>query len=161
MTGTTRRTCGDDYVHALSLLKRGVSVQNIRNMTGCDMNGMAGLLKAPPRAVPRRGAPVTSGPFQARPIGKIPPRRKTLVIEETARKYGLTLDEFFEESAARRASWPRQEAMWRMKHELGMGGPDIAQTLKLKDPSTVLHGVRSHAARLAWGAVLRVFGGGA
>lgn len=81
----------------------------------------------------------------------IPPVAVTMrsVATAVAAKYGLTLDDFKGPSRARCIAHPRQEAMAEI-YKLGRYSmPQIGTLLGGRDHTTVLHGVRAHAARLA------------
>jgi chromosomal replication initiation ATPase DnaA len=76
-----------------------------------------------------------------------PPMRWRSILIQTALKYGLTIDDLTGRSREARIAHPRQEAMWRMKHETPMSYPAIGRRLN-RDHSTVLHGVKAHQQRL-------------
>ena len=169
MTATARRTCSEDYAYALSLMKRGISAQHIRNMTGCDVTTLRGLVKAPPYAVAR---PQTTDEPVRPPASAPPPRPQVRIfrgpsdpeaqriIKETAARYGLKPRDFQRAKGPSRIAWPRQEAMWRMSTELGLSQPQISAALGLRDHSSVHYGIHRHHARLLWGEILKTIGGG-
>ena len=81
--------------------------------------------------------------------------RAKLIIAEVATKHGLSVAEIMggqPGSARRRFSWPRQEAMVRLRDETLLSTPQIARALGLKDHSTVLAGFKAHAKRAGEGA---------
>lgn len=70
------------------------------------------------------------------------------IIRNVCQKHGFTLGELY---SARRA-WPlvaaRHEAMYRLSKETSMSIPAIGRRLGGRDHSTVLYGVKKHAAKL-------------
>lgn len=71
------------------------------------------------------------------------------IIEQVAGKHGLSLSEMRLRSRARRYSWPRQEVMYRATLETRATLKAIAAELNLQDHTTVRHGTRAYAIRLA------------
>lgn len=76
------------------------------------------------------------------------------ILQDVADKYRLTLDELKGPDRSQRVSWPRQEAMWRMRQEFRDDGtnrwstPRIGQFLGGRDHTTVLFGVTRHEERI-------------
>ena len=70
------------------------------------------------------------------------------ILRETAEAYGLSV----EEVCGYRRTTPyvraRQQAMWRMKHELGWSLPEIGRRIGNKDRTTILWGIRQHQKRI-------------
>lgn len=81
----------------------------------------------------------------------LPGRRVTAkeIISEVAQRRKLSVTELLSPSRKHVIAHARQEAMWEIHSRLGRSLPWIAQTLHLKDHTTVLHGIRAHARRLA------------
>ena len=162
MIGSARRTCPEDYAQALGLMQRGISAQNIRKITGCDVTSLRSMSEAPPYAVAR--SRVKARPEPSQPLSRSPEVPATAEVErvlvETAARYGLTTDDLFSASKSPLVAWPRQEAMWRMSQELKMSLWSISDALGLHDHSCVHWGIRRHEARLLWGEILRHLGGG-
>ena len=69
------------------------------------------------------------------------------VVREVAEANGITIDDLIGPRRSRRASWPRQEAMYRMRNETPLSYPEIGARLGNRDHTTVLHGVKAHAKR--------------
>lgn len=70
------------------------------------------------------------------------------VIRDVAEKARITHAELVGPCRKVRFARPRQEAMYRLRHELRLSYPRIGQLLGGRDHTTILHGVRVHAARL-------------
>lgn len=102
-----------------------------------------------------RAAPSREKPPQARPEHMTRGIRAALRImgEERAREiagaYGLTLAQIREPCRIMEVVWARHEIMSRLRIELHLSLPDIATVLRLKDHTTILHGIRKHVERLA------------
>lgn len=76
------------------------------------------------------------------------------ILAETAADYGLSPSQLQGNSRVRTISWPRQDFMWRCRQVKWADGshrysyPMIGGFLDM-DHTTIIHGVRAHAARLA------------
>jgi len=77
--------------------------------------------------------------------------RQMVILIEVAREKGFTLAEMRSDRKNRKLAAARQKAMWRMKKETSLSFPRIGQLLGGRDHTTILHGVRSHEARMARG----------
>lgn len=103
---------------------------------------------APHKGVVAR--PVLSRPMvkaagtRTRPI----PDRARRIICEVCDLYDLTWDEMVSTSRAKRVTHPRQQAFSRL-NAAGFPLADIGRYFGGMDHTSVLHGVRAHAARLA------------
>jgi chromosomal replication initiation ATPase DnaA len=75
------------------------------------------------------------------------PTWKTILLE-TAEAYGLSVEEVCGYRRILPYVRARQQAMWRMKTELGLSMRDIGRRVGNKDHSTVVHSVNAHQARL-------------
>lgn len=78
-------------------------------------------------------------------------RRKCMgdVLAEVCREYNLSPSDLKGPSRRRQVAWPRQDFMVR-SYALGhLSLPQIGRFLGGRDHTTVLHGVRAHAARQA------------
>lgn len=73
------------------------------------------------------------------------------ISERVAARWDLTLDDLKGQSRKRFIARPRQEAMWHMYQTGRFSLPQIGQFLGGRDHSTILHGVRRHAERIAEG----------
>lgn len=78
-----------------------------------------------------------------------PPATMAQIIARVAEKHGLTAAELKSERRARHIFHPRQEAMHEMHAQKRWSLPQIGRSLGGRDHTTVLYGVRAHAARLA------------
>jgi hypothetical protein len=70
-------------------------------------------------------------------------------VREVAHRHGLTLDDLVGPARSRKISGPRQEAMWVLHQQKRWSLPTIGEFLGGRDHTTILHGVRRHAKRLA------------
>lgn len=78
-----------------------------------------------------------------------PPITMAQILARVAEKHGLTVADLKGPRIAPRFSHPRQEAMHAM-HAVGRWSlPQIGRFLGGRDHTTVLHGVRRHAQRIA------------
>lgn len=73
------------------------------------------------------------------------------IIAEVADKHGLTVLDLKSQRRSRMIVVARQEAMYRCRHETGQSLTSIARRFGGRDHTTVVHGVRRHAARIAEG----------
>ena len=73
------------------------------------------------------------------------------ILCEVAAKHGVTVADLKGKSRARRYSWPRQEAMLRLRDETRKSYPEIARLLCRDDHTTILHGERAASARIREG----------
>lgn len=71
------------------------------------------------------------------------------IVEEVQLKYGITPLEMKSRYRDRRLVMARHEAFYRMRHETTLSLPQIAQRMGGFDHTSVLHGIKRHAARLA------------
>lgn len=69
------------------------------------------------------------------------------IAQEVASKHGCSLEEFKGARALHSIAHPRQEAMWRMREELGKSWGEIARFFN-RDHTTIIHGYRAHQRRL-------------
>lgn len=82
--------------------------------------------------------------------GEIDPKaRLTMrqVIADVAEKHGVTVAQLQGSSRERSLSYARQEAMYEARRITQKSLPLIGQYLN-RDHTTILHGVRAHAARI-------------
>lgn len=75
--------------------------------------------------------------------------RAEALLEAIAKKHGLTVSQIKERTRMRSRSWPRQEYMHAAVEEQ-ISYKTIAEVAGLKDHTSVIHGVRQHAARKEW-----------
>jgi chromosomal replication initiation ATPase DnaA len=77
------------------------------------------------------------------------------LAEDVCQEYGLTLEELRSPRRDRAIAWPRQDFMWRCRQVAFLSGAPrhsttkIAEFLGLLDHTTILHGAKAHAARMA------------
>lgn len=77
------------------------------------------------------------------------PKTAKQIIAHVAERRGMSVKEMLSQTRRRPVARARQEAMWELRQRTRLSLPAIAERLKLKDHTTVLHGVRAHEARLA------------
>lgn len=70
------------------------------------------------------------------------------VLDAVAAEFEVPAAEIRGRRKTQRVAWARQAAMWMMRERLGVSFPRIGQLLR-RDHSTVQHGVRAMAARIA------------
>lgn len=70
------------------------------------------------------------------------------ILRETADKHGLAVVDITGRCRKHHIVLARQEAMWRMRMETPFSLPEIGRRMGGKDHTTVLHGIRTHQARL-------------
>jgi hypothetical protein len=70
-----------------------------------------------------------------------------LLAKEICQKYRLSLEEVTSDARHAHLVKVRQEIWYRIRVDLGMSYPEIGKRFN-KDHTTILHGVRRHAARL-------------
>lgn len=76
------------------------------------------------------------------------PAAMRALVAEVAAQHGIGPRDILGEDRRRSIAHPRQEAMYRARHELQQSLPQIGAFFN-RDHTTVLHGVREHAKRLA------------
>jgi chromosomal replication initiator protein len=69
------------------------------------------------------------------------------ILSMTAKEYGLPVDELKSARRYFRVSEARQKAMYRMAVETELSLPQIGRIIGNRDHTTILHGIRRHAAR--------------
>ena len=77
-----------------------------------------------------------------------------VIIHDVAARYGLTTFDLLGERKTRIVAMARQEAMHRVSQERGMSLHAVARVFGGRDHTTILHGIRTHAARMAWAEAL-------
>lgn len=68
-------------------------------------------------------------------------------VEEVAAKHAVPMRELTGPAKHRSLAYIRQEAMWSARQTTGASFPEIGRVLN-RDHTTVIHGVRAHAARI-------------
>lgn len=71
------------------------------------------------------------------------------VVDETCAKYGVSIPEVMSIQRQPLLVHARHEIFYRLKKESSMSLPEIGRVMGGRDHTTVLHGVRQHASRLA------------
>ena len=71
------------------------------------------------------------------------------IVIDTALAYGLTYDDLIGPSRLKEVSVARQEAMYRIRHELRLSFKDVARVLRRDDHTTTRWGCMAHAKRIA------------
>lgn len=79
------------------------------------------------------------------------PGRWTMVeiLQLVAEAYSISTAELRGHGRTKYVSRPRQHAMWLMARQPHLSLPQIGRFLGERDHTTILHGVRAHAARIA------------
>lgn len=77
-----------------------------------------------------------------------PPLSAHAVLRRVSNDTGVTVAEMQSHSRAKRISRARQKAMYEIREECKWSYPRIAKLLGGRDHTTVIHGVKAHAARL-------------
>lgn len=115
-------------------------------------------LKEPPQATVEPDPTPTSAPVELPKEGppkvangititKIPPRQSRLIIETTAEKHGLTVDEIMARSRKNNIVAARHEAFYLLR-QAGYSCPQIGRFFGGMDHTTALHGALKHEAKL-------------
>lgn len=144
--------------YAQHLLHKGYGYQNAARIAGVSeglLRSALGAAAARPRPAPapwlgKDRPPPISFAAAARELAG-PPR---MIVHEVATKYGLKTSDLTGPSTKRSVTIPRQEAMFRIRHERGLSLPAVGQIFGGRDHTTILHGIRAHETRLAWAEVL-------
>lgn len=76
-------------------------------------------------------------------------RSKQEILDQIAFEYGLSTADILGPNQSRVFSVPRQHCMYLMAQQDHLSLPQIGRFLGGRDHTTVLHGVRAHAARIA------------
>lgn len=71
------------------------------------------------------------------------------ILEIVSDAYRISVADLRGARRTRAYAWPRQHAMWLMAQQPHLSLPMIGRFLGGRDHTTVLHGVRAHAARIA------------
>lgn len=110
--------------------------------------GSAPKVERPPLASPPVAAvvPVAIVVTYERPLWR-------QIVEQVAEKHGVGFKELVGPSRRHKLCVARQEAFWRLRHEVTIGGepmsyPKIARKLGRADHSTVHHGIKQHERRM-------------
>ena len=74
------------------------------------------------------------------------------IVKQVAEKHGLTVDDLRSQDRSRKYSWPRQEAMVRLRDETALSYPSIARLLHRKDHTTIIYGERVARNRIKKGS---------
>jgi len=93
--------------------------------------------------------PVAEAPVQITPAPAETPARKILM--EVAEKHGMPVTVFRDKSRKMSHVRCRQEACFRMKHDLNFSLSQIGRLMGHQDHTTVLHAIRQHKKILAEG----------
>lgn len=70
------------------------------------------------------------------------------ILDEVAKKHGLTLAQITSRRRSRSVSWPRQEALWRAAQETTLSLPQMAMAVGFADHSSVIYGIKAHERRM-------------
>ena len=77
-----------------------------------------------------------------------------VIVHGVARKYGLKTCDLTGPRQSRTYAYPRHEAMARIREERKLSLPRIGAMFGGRDHTSILHGIRSHNARMAWADAL-------
>lgn len=184
--GRRRKLDEHDVAWVLAWKRDGLSNQNIANMGGMSLEDVQRILEshhvsgpvshrrqyvpstrpALPPSAPK--GPSYSDAFACRLASKpgtfgpslvvVPPRLKTWkeIVRDVARRHRVRFEEILGPSRAQPIAGIRQEAMWELHQQDRWSLPQIGRFLGNRDHTTVLHGVRRHAERLAEAEAERV-----
>lgn len=113
-------------------------------------------MTAAPLSIWRGDTLVTCPPRTTEIVGRV--GRDALnfaVADALSRRPNVTREEIFSKAREHRVSHARQEVMWLLREARFADGarryslPAIAAAVGVEDHTTVLHGVRAHAKRIA------------
>lgn len=71
------------------------------------------------------------------------------ILRQVAEKHGLSVSDLKGRSRYRAVVWPRQEAMYELHTRTPLSLSQIARLVGVSDHTTVMHGIRRHAERVA------------
>lgn len=83
----------------------------------------------------------------------VPRNRGAEIVREVCKKYQISMEDLISERRHNGVVRPRQEAMYRLCTETDWSLPRIGRFLGGRDHTTVLHGKKAFAKRLAAGEV--------
>lgn len=72
----------------------------------------------------------------------------TAILQQVAEKHAVPVHEITGARRTKRVAYARQEVMYRARKETRLSTPQIGTLLGGRDHTTVIYGVRAHAARL-------------
>ena len=127
------------YAHAL--LQRGMGVQDAAILSGCGPDLVRAMRPAREEYTPYRGLE-TYGPPKMTPGQKI-----NATIKVVALRHGVDVEAIMVGDRTRPIVNARHEAMYLLRNKFRLSYPRIG-TIMGRDHSTVIHGVRAHAARI-------------
>lgn len=127
------------YAHAL--LQRGMGVQDAAILSGCGPDLVRAMRPVREEYTPYRGLE-TYGPPKMTPGQKI-----NATIKVVALRHGVSLEEIMSDTTKHKIARARHEAMYILKTKFRLSYPRIGAIMR-RDHSTVIHGVRAHAARI-------------
>jgi chromosomal replication initiation ATPase DnaA len=83
---------------------------------------------------------------------KVVDTRATITVEDIIRdvceRRDVSRDDLLSPRRQTNVVRARQEAMWLVRHKTGLSLPNIARRFGGRDHTTILHGIRTHQARL-------------
>lgn len=113
-------------------------------------------MTAAPLSIWRGDTLVSAPPRTTGVAGRVAREALNFAVADTlSRRPNVTREEIFSKAREHRVSHARQEVMWLLRQACWADGapryslPAIAAALGIEDHTTVLHGVRQHAKRLA------------
>ena len=87
-------------------------------------------------------------PLKGEPVIASPAHR---IMREVAEAHDITVQDLLSQSRCRQYSWPRQEAMLRMRDETNLSYTQIARLLRRECHTTVVYGERAARQRIQEG----------
>ena len=127
------------YAHAL--LQRGMGVQDAAILSGCGTDLVRSMRPVREEYTPYRGLEVY-GPPKMTPGQKI-----NATIKVVALRHDVDVEDIMVGDRTRPIVHARHEAMYILRNKFRLSYPRIG-TIMGRDHSTVIHGVRAHAARI-------------
>lgn len=79
------------------------------------------------------------------------PQTGRKLAESIAIKHGISFSEMISSRRAPHLVRARQEAMWHLREHTKLSYPQIAYILGKRDHTTIIHGIKRHAERMARG----------
>lgn len=73
------------------------------------------------------------------------------IMREVAEAHDITVQDLLSQNRCPKYSWPRQEAMLRMRDETNLSYTQIARLLRRECHTTVMYGVRAASKRIQEG----------
>jgi chromosomal replication initiation ATPase DnaA len=72
-----------------------------------------------------------------------------LIANEIAKQHGFTFRQLISPRRDAKIAQARQHAMWQLDRDTNLSLPQIGKLMGDRDHTTILHGIRAHARRMA------------